>query len=82
MKGLVVAPRPKGARATGGTRWRLGIALSGQRWEGRPRRRPEVRGLGPAAAAEINVGSWTGRGGDRGWECVAGQTLGFPVSEL
>lgn len=41
-----------------------------------------MRGLGPAAAAEINVGSWTGRGGDRDLECVAGQTLGFPASEL
>lgn len=75
----VTAPQPKGAKTTGGTPWRLFIALSGPRGEGRQRRRPEVSGLGPAAAAEINVGSWMGREETAwgGWEDGRGVIL-FP----
>lgn len=81
-KAPVIALRSEGENKTGGLRSRLFIALLRLRWEGRLRLRSVVSGLGPTAAAEINVESWTERARKRGWESVGGREKGFQVSEL
>lgn len=59
MTASVVELRPKGANTTGGTRWKLFIALSGPCREGKWRRRTEVRGLKPAAATKGSLNDGT-----------------------